>query len=193
MSLARDLHDGIVQFLAGSTYRVEAISRSVGDRSEAAASLRDLKELMLLEQEDLRTSIAALRKDAIHFNDVIAEARALCGRLSRHWQVECKFEGAAADLMISARLHLDILQIIGEAAANAVRHSAAKNLEISVDRAGAMLAIKVVNDGAGADPGAGPWSIRERVQDSGGTVSMTSGSQGTILVAQIPLAEGMRA
>ena len=78
MSLARDLHDGIVQFLAGSTYRVEAISRSVGDKHDVAANLQDLKELMLLEQEDLRTSIAALRTDTISLSQVTSEARALC-------------------------------------------------------------------------------------------------------------------
>ena len=65
MSLARDLHDGIVQFLAGSTYRIEAINRSVADRPDVAANLQDLKELMLLEQEDLRTSIAALHTDSV--------------------------------------------------------------------------------------------------------------------------------
>jgi signal transduction histidine kinase len=189
MSLARDLHDGIVQFLAGSTYRIEAISRSVADKPEVAANLQDLKELMLLEQEDLRTSIGALRTDIISLSKVTAEARALCDRLGRHWQIDCRFAGAGADLPISARLHLDILQIIREAVANAARHSSAKTIDVSVRREDQLIELTIADDGVSTGPGleSGPWSIRERVQEAGGSVSMSSGGRGTKLSVQFPL------
>jgi|tagenome__1003787_1003787.scaffolds.fasta_scaffold20943151_2 signal transduction histidine kinase len=189
MSLARDLHDGIVQFLAGSTYRIEAISRSVGDRPEVAANLQELKELMLLEQEDLRTSIAALRTDIIGLSRVTAEARALCERLARHWQIDCKFEDGATDVAISARLHLDILQIIREAVANAARHSSAKTIDVTLRSEGELILLTITDDGASAGPGpeSGPWSIRERVQEADGSVSMTSDEHGTKLSVQFPL------
>jgi signal transduction histidine kinase len=189
MSLARDLHDGIVQFLAGSTYRIEAINRSVADRPEVAANLQELKELMLLEQEDLRTSIAALRTDIIGLSKVTAEARALCERLGRHWQTDCGFEGAGADVPISARLHLDILQIIREAVANAARHSSAKTIDVTLRSEGELILLTITDDGASAGPGleSGPWSIRERVQEADGSVSMTSDGHGTKLSVQYPL------
>jgi signal transduction histidine kinase len=189
MSLARDLHDGIVQFLAGSTYRIEAISRSVGDRPEAAANLQELKELMLLEQEDLRTSIAALRTDIINLSKVTAEASALCERLARHWQIDCSFEGAGADVSISARLHLDILQIIREGVANAARHSSATSIDVSVRSEGELIELTIADDGVSAGPGLerGPWSIRERVQEAGGSVSTSSSERGTRLSVQFPL------
>jgi signal transduction histidine kinase len=189
MSLARDLHDGIVQFLAGSTYRIEAISRSIGDRPEVAANLQELKELMLLEQEDLRTSIAALRTDVIGFSKVTTEARALCERLARHWQIGCRFEGTGADVPISARLHRDILQIIREAVANAARHSSAKTIDVSVRREGELIDLTIADDGVSAGPGpeSGPWSIRERVQEAGGSVSTSAGERGTKLSVQFPL------
>jgi signal transduction histidine kinase len=191
MSLARDLHDGIVQFLAGSTYRIEAISRSVGDRPEVAANLQELKELMLLEQEDLRTSIAALRTEIISLSKATAEARALCERLARHWQIDCRFEEAGADVSISARLHLDILQIIREAVANAARHSSARTIEVSVRTEGELIELTIADDGVSAGPGleSGPWSIRERVQEAGGTVSTSSGDHGTKLSVQFPVAK----
>lgn len=192
MSLARDLHDGIVQFLAGSTYRIEAINRSVGDRPEIAANLQELKELMLLEQEDLRTSIAALRTDIISLSQVTAEARSLCERLGRHWQIECKFEGAATDVPISARLHLDILQIIREGVANATRHSSAKTIDVSLRSEGELIELTIADDGVTAGPGleSGPWSIRERVQEAGGSVSASSDDRGTKLAVQFPLMKG---
>jgi signal transduction histidine kinase len=189
MSLARDLHDGIVQFLAGSTYRIEAISRSVGNKPEVAANLQELKELMLLEQEDLRTSIAALRTDNISLSKVTAEARALCDRLGRHWQIGCKFEAGTADVTISARLHLDILQIIREGVANAARHSSAKAINVSLHSEGELIELTIADDGVTAGPGleSGPWSIRERVQEAGGSVSTSSDERGTKLSVQLPL------
>jgi signal transduction histidine kinase len=189
MSLARDLHDGIVQFLAGSTYRIEAISRAAGDRRDVAASLQDLKELMLLEQEDLRTSIAALRTDTVDLAQVTKEARSLCDRLGRHWQIDCSFAADVPDRIVSSRLHLDVLQIIREAVANAVRHSSTKKVDVRVDSADELLMLKIQNDGVATkdEPTSGPWSIRERVQESGGTMSMTSGQRGTELSVQFPI------
>ena len=189
MSLARDLHDEIVQFLAGSTYRIEAISRTVADRHDVAANLQDLKELILLEQEDLRTSIGALRTDSVGLSQVTSEAAALCDRLGRHWQIACRFQADAADVTISTRLHLDILQTIREAVANAARHSSAKNIDASLSSEREMILLTIADDGVSAAPGreSGPWSIRERVEEVGGTVSMRSGQQGTKLSVQFPL------
>jgi signal transduction histidine kinase len=144
---------------------------------------------MLLEQEDLRTSIAALRTDIIGLSKVTAEARALCERLARHWQIDCKFEGTGADAPISARLHLDILQIIREAVANAARHSSAKTVDVWVRSEGEVIELTIADDGVSAGPGPedGPWSIRERVQEAGGTVSMSSDERGTKLSVQLPI------
>ena len=46
LSLARDVHDSIVQFLAGAAFRIEAIKRAA--RSRRARSIADLEELKRL-------------------------------------------------------------------------------------------------------------------------------------------------
>ena len=192
MSLARDLHDGIVQFLAGSTYRIEAISRSVADREDVAAHLRDLKEMMLLEQEDLRTSMAALRTDRISLTQAAAEAAGLSSRLARHWQIECKFETNTQDAMIAARLHLDLLQTIREAVANAARHASARNVDIRLHGDDDQIELTIADDGQSSNdvPETGPWSIRERVEEAGGTMAMRSSEEGTKLCVRFPIAKG---
>lgn len=188
MSLARDLHDGIVQFLAGSTYRIEAISRAIGE-DKAAADLRDLKELMLLEQEDLRTSMAALRRDRVSLSQVASEARALCARLARHWQIDCNFAAVVEEIPVSTRLHLDILQTIREAVANSARHSSARKVEINLASEENLVLLTVADDGKweNAAPAAGPWSIRERVEDAGGSVAIRTARRGTKLSVQFPI------
>ena len=144
---------------------------------------------MLLEQEDLRTSIAALRKDTISLSQVTSEARALCDRLGRHWQLDCRFEANLADTIVSARLHLDILQNIREAVANAARHSSAKTIDISVNGTAELIVLTIRDDGMSetAWPADGPWSIRERVQHAGGTVATNPGEHGTELSVELPI------
>ena len=61
LSLARDLHDSIVQFLAGATFRIEAISRALRAGGRPERELKDLKHLLLQEQQELRSAIGALK------------------------------------------------------------------------------------------------------------------------------------
>lgn len=187
--LARDLHDGIVQFLAGSTYKIEAIGRSLREKGDVSGDLEELKQLMLVEQQDLRSSIAALRKGDISLAEVAAEAGALCERLGRQWQVRCDFHAEVCEGSVSARLHRDVLQIIREAVANAVRHSSAEKVNVSLGVDAERIELAIVSDGAPKDGelGAGPWSIRERVEDSGGTMSIGLEKGAATLAVHLPV------
>ena len=60
LTLARDLHDSVVQFLAGAAFRLEAMKRSNASGEEVEAGLDELKQLMLQEQRELRSFITSL-------------------------------------------------------------------------------------------------------------------------------------
>ena len=61
LTLARDLHDSVVQFLAGAAIRLEAMKRSEASGRPLEPELNELKQLMLQEQGELRSFISALR------------------------------------------------------------------------------------------------------------------------------------
>jgi signal transduction histidine kinase len=63
LSLARDVHDGIVQFLAGAAFRVEAIKRASKAGAKVNAELDELKRLLVEEQGEIRGFLLALRRD----------------------------------------------------------------------------------------------------------------------------------
>jgi signal transduction histidine kinase len=190
LGIARDLHDGVVQFLAGSAYKIEAISRST-DGAAVAADLQELKHLMLLEQEDLRSSIGTLRKDKVSLADTAAEAAALCERLARQWRVECRFTADLPDARVPARLHMDLLHMIKEGVANAVRHASASELLVHLGAGGSELHLAVTNDvpAGTAISAAVPWSIRERMHEIGGTVSVSADDGATTLHVTVPMPE----
>jgi signal transduction histidine kinase len=189
VALARDLHDGIVQFLAGSAYKIEAISRSPGNPPDVSQDLQELKQLMLLEQEDLRSSIGILRTDKVSLEHTGVEAAALCKRLARQWHVRCRFESNVPDSRVPARLHMDLLNMIKESVANAVRHASATEVQMNLTAKGEELELAVRNDiGSGAlKTIAAPWSIRERITELGGSVTIETEDGATIVRVSVPL------
>lgn len=191
LGIARDLHDGVVQFLAGSAYKIEAISRSNGAGTSVADDLQELKQLMLLEQEDLRSSIGTLRKDTVSLEDTASEAMALCERLERQWRVRCRLISKVSAARIPARLHMHLLHMIKESVANAVRHASASQLEIELSTRGQKLKLAVTNDAEAprGDSATVPWSIRERMAEIGGTVAITKKNGATAVLVTISIPE----
>lgn len=196
LSLARDLHDSVVQFLAGAAFRLEAMKRSNADE-EVETGLNELKQLMLQEQRELRSFITSLRSGPLAaFNDLARDLQSLATRLSRQWDISCEFSARAADLMIPTRLRLDAQQLMREAVANAVRHAAAKSVTIELAAQSDCLTLDIVNDGAGFKRRGGrielPASLKERVEQAGGTLDMARGMGVTKLAISLPIGESLR-
>jgi len=194
LSLARDLHDSVVQFLAGAAFRLEAMKRSNSTGEEVEAGLNELKQLMLQEQRELRSFITSLRSGPLAaFNDLAKDLQALAIRLSRQWDINCEFSARAANMMIPTRLRLDAHQLMREAVANAVRHASAKSVTIELAALPDSLTLDIVNDGAEFKPRGGrielPTSLKERVELAGGTLDMARGMGVTKLAISLPIGE----
>jgi len=189
LSLARDLHDGIVQFLAGATFRIEAIKRSISSGERPARELQELKELLLQEQQELRSAIGALRSDRISLPNLAADLKTLCERLSRQWDVKCDFVSEVPDMTAPMRLHLDTHQLVREAVANAVRHGGARAITVQLTAENGDLRLDIGNDGTGNArlKEGSPWSLRERVDEANGTLMLASRESGTNVSITLPL------
>ena len=197
LALARDLHDSVVQFLAGAAFRLEAMKRSQTSGRDLAPELNELKQLMLQEQGELRTFIMALRSGPlVALNDLASDLKMLAQRLSRQWDVACKFSARPADMMIPTRLHLDVHQLMREAVANAVRHANAKLVTIAFAAEDDELRLEFVNDGA-VLPRPGErlemsLSLKERVEQAGGALDMARGMGITKVSISLPIDGGRR-
>jgi signal transduction histidine kinase len=194
LSLARDLHDSVVQFLAGAAFRLEAMKRSNSSGEKVEAGLNELKQLMLQEQRELRSFITSLRSGPLAaFNDLAKDLQALAAHLSRQWDINCEFSARAADKMIPTRLRLDAQQLIREAVANAVRHASAKSVTVELAALQDGLTLDIVNDGTEFKQRGErmelPTSLRERVEQAGGTLDMARGMGVTKLLITLPTGE----
>ena len=189
LSLARDLHDSIVQFLAGATFRIEAIRRAIRSGDQPDRELSELKDMMLEEQQELRSAIGALRASKISLPMLARDIQILCERLGRQWDIQCSFSSEVPDQSVSMRIHLDTHQLIREAVANAVRHAHAKTVNVEMTAEGALLRLDIGNDGSGGErlKKGSPWSLRERVDEANGTLMLASRKTGTNVSITLPL------
>ena len=190
LAIARDLHDSVVQFLAGAGFRLEAMKRAEG--RDLTPELEELKQLMLQEQGELRAFIRALRGGSqMGMTDVAKDLQALADRLARQWHVQCTFSAAKAEMAVPSRLHLDAQQLVREAVANAVRHAGAKNVSIRLGAEQEELKLDFINDGAAypktADGERMPLSLRERVEAAGGALELSRGMGVTKLSISLPV------
>lgn len=204
LRLARDLHDGILQFLAGLAMQIESIVNSAKDDKERFERLRTLQNVLLMEQRELRTFIRGLRPDATPNRnseiELAPDLTALAKRLQDQWRINIDLTVEPPSMTFPIALHYDIHQLAREAVANAVRHGNSGQIEITAGRDNGVLNLTIADDGCGlgfegtfdarqlTELDIGPRSLRERICSLGGTFHVTSSSLGTLLRMTVPLA-----
>jgi signal transduction histidine kinase len=193
LSLARDVHDSVVQFLAGAAFRVEAIMRGARSDGQMESDLKELKRLLIEEQVEIRAFVSALRRDReLELAEAVEELKTLAVRLGQQWSVDCRVDATNDDASIPIRLQLDLQQLLREAVANAVRHGGASRIDVDVGVDQDQLRLQVKDNGTGFLPANGaslvePWSLKERVDRANGSLSLFSEPGCTNLVITLPL------
>lgn len=192
LAIARDLHDSVVQFLAGAGFRLEAMTRSLSAGRDIGSDLGELKQLMLQEQHELRSFITALRgASEVSSADMAKDIKGLATRLARHWGISLEVSAQHRNVMIPARLYLDLQQIVREAVANAVRHADTKAMSIELSAERSQLRVGLINDGKPYpkrdDYIELPQSLRERVIAAGGDLDISRGMGVTLLSVTLPI------
>ena len=193
LSLARDVHDSVVQFLAGAAFRVEAIIRGLRAGAHVESDLQELKRLLIEEQGEIRSFVSALRRDReLELAEAVEELRSLARRLGRQWSIDCHIDASDEGPSIPIRLQLDIEQLLREAVANAVRHGGASRIEVEVGVDQDQFRLQVKDNGSGFGPrnaksAVEPWSLKERVDRARGSLSLRSEPGCTNVLITLPL------
>jgi signal transduction histidine kinase len=195
LSLARDVHDGVIQLLAGTVFRLKAIRNAAEAGRSIVDDLKSLEQELVVEQRELRAFIGQLRDSSVgrHAATACEELRALLSRLARQWDVDCRLARCPEALSLSDTLGYGVQQLLREAVANAVRHGRASRVDVSVDTGESGVSLIIADDGRGfdnadGDPSAAerPWSLNERVQELGGSLTLFSSSRGSRITIALP-------
>lgn len=175
--IARDLHDGVVQDLAGTAYRLAASARQ-----DSAPSRDDLDDMSRL----LRGSMRALRSLLVEIYPPDLAAEGLSGALD-DLLAPVEAQGVAAHVTVSGveGARPDpvalVFRVAQEAVRNAVRHAHPTRIEVDVSRAGDRIVLEVVDDGAGFSSAEAPARDRlglrgltDLVEEAGGRLEVRS-------------------
>ncbi len=179
--LARELHDALNQSLFSLTLTAKAASRHLTTDPERAAE--ELNEIALLSRQamtELRAVVEGLRTPDVDRDGLLPAIRSLADLLSRvhHIEIEVVADGEPG---LEGRAEHEVFRIVQEALTNAVRHSEAAKVTVSVAN-GDGLAVTIRDDGHGFEPDArnyrgkrlGLTSMRERASMLGGRLSIDS-------------------
>jgi signal transduction histidine kinase len=179
-AIARALHDGYVQVLAGANLRLETCRdlMKTGRPDEALAKITDLQKELAREYDAVRAYIRSL-----------ADVEQIPEFEDRPFAVETLFE-LKANFAGRARLLEQVLQIVLEGVRNSWQHGRAACAAIDISAADHLIRIAMDDDGVGLrnteNP---PWAIASRVAEYGGQLRIGGADRpGAHLEIEIPAA-----
>ncbi|GGF12817.1 sensor histidine kinase [Aliidongia dinghuensis] len=196
--LARDLHDELGPCLLAANLDVATLLRL--NRTGQSSAVRDCAEgldgLIRRMQDQVRSLIGRLRLD----EPALFDLGAAIGELADFWRercpaLTCQVAEAERWNSLPPPWGRPVFLMVQEGISNAVRHSGATTITVTVAFSDAGAQIAVADDGhgftQGAKPGYGLCGMRERLATIGGSVDVTTtAGQGTTLVARLPAPPG---
>jgi signal transduction histidine kinase len=188
--LRRDLHDGLGPTLAAIGLKAGLAARQVPAHSHAHVLLGEITAEAKASLADVRRLVEALRPPALDELGLVGAVRSRAASLAGEMSIEVT--GPSNEGPLPAAVETAAYRIAVEAMTNAVRHSGASVCRVTITATSGALDLTVRDDGRGLDPscapGVGLRSMRERVEELGGTFAVLSPSGGGTLVhARLPM------
>lgn len=146
-ALARELHDGPVQELAGVAFSLGAVAGRLNGDGEARAAVEEAAARTRGTMRDLRSMLVELYPATLHRSGLHAAVSDLLERLSRDGvATECEIP---ADLELPEDTEALLFRAAREALQNVRKHAGASRVEVRVERRGDEVVLAVIDDGKG--------------------------------------------
>jgi signal transduction histidine kinase len=193
--LRRDLHDGLGPQLASLVLKLETARNRMADDPQAAALLTDLSARTQEAVADIRRLVYALRPPALDELGLIMALREGATQYNQQGINGLNITFDAPDKLppLPAAVEVAAYRIAQEALTNVVQHANARIclIRLRLDESARLLCLEVRDDGKGLPikrpAGIGLNSMRERAEELGGALTITSLSTGgTLLSARLP-------
>jgi signal transduction histidine kinase len=201
--IARDLHDGFIQSLAGIDLRIEACKLLLQrDPARIPRELEELHQAVDVGYREVRHYLTVLRGAGTpsEAGDLCATLDRLAAEFSIRERLRVHFARPPASPRVPAGTTYELAQIVREALRNAIRHGRATQAVVKLATGPDHLYLLVRDNGRGfasgtvdADgflaPSAAPWSIRERATALGASLRVLSETgRGTEISLMMPSA-----
>lgn len=194
--IASDLHDGVVQGLAGASYTLTDAAnhtRAAGQPGIADA-LADTARSLRQWVRELRSLIVTVTPPALHSEGLRATLTDLVATLEAR-RIDVELDVRVSDALTETSESL-VYRVAQEAIRNVVRHANASNVELIVAEEDGWVQLQLTDDGQGFDPSV---SARQRgsvgltllaalVHQRGGDLRVESAAgHGTTVTLRLPM------
>ncbi|MFF8315457.1 GAF domain-containing sensor histidine kinase [Streptomyces lydicus] len=193
--LAHELHDAVAQKLFSLRLTAQAATALVDrDPVRAKDELHQVAALAAEAAEELRAAVVELRPAALDEDGLVATLRSQIQVLDRAHAARVSFAAQGVRALPSAQEEA-VLRVAQEALHNALRHSGAESVEVTLSRNGQGALLRIADDGCGFDPGTvrragrhlGLVSMHDRAGGVGGKLTVESEpGKGTAVEMEVP-------
>jgi signal transduction histidine kinase len=192
LRIARDLHDGVVQDLAGSSYALSTVAARPAVDAATREELDGVGRSLRTSMRALRSLLVEIYPPDLHTGGLAAALHDVVAPLAAAGvavDVDVSGEEAASEDAVALAW-----RVAQEGVRNVVHHADASRVSVTVHREEGQLVVEVVDDGRGFDPSAGAAeghfglrTLEGLVRESGGTLEVESTpGEGTTLRMEVP-------
>jgi two-component system sensor histidine kinase UhpB len=163
--IARELHDEVGQVLTAVLLQLDHLQRDLDVRQ--GGRLDETREAVRGSLQEVRAIASRLRPEALDDLGLKSALAALANDVARQTGLSVERSLSPVQPPLSAEQELVVYRVAQEALTNAVRHSRARHVSLTLATRNRAVELTVRDDGAGFDPqgvasGAGLRGMRER-------------------------------
>lgn len=194
--MAQEIHDTLAQAFAGIGMQLQAATRFRTTNPEKAQTHCD--RAYALAQTGLteaRRSVWALSQEGLEYSDLAASVTRIAEQLTAGTSLQADIEVQGTPYSVEPEVGLNLLRIVQEAIANALRHAQAQTIQIQITYEPTYVRLGVRDDGRGFNPhlpvkGFGLASMQQRADHVGAQLLVSSQlDAGTEIAVILPMGE----
>ena len=200
--IACEIHDGLVQSLAGVNFKLELCQELVRKNPKASlATLRESKTQLKMAIQEARQVIFNLKPLDYDKMELVPALTNYLKSFETQYHMKTEFLISGDETSLFPRTKIFLFRIVQEALSNVQKHAKANRVEIQLEIGVRLLQVTIIDDGVGFNMEAvlrdpekwdhfGIRGILERARLVGGEATIDSRKgRGTRIVLRVPLSD----
>ena len=202
--LAAELHEVTAQNVFAVTLNLKVLrelkghSQSTGEaRSRFDGLLTECESLCQKSLREIRESSYSLHPPALHHLGLVSTLRWYVDGFAKRSGIQVRLVVAEDIARLPLEMETDLFRVVQEGLANVARHSGSGTAVLRLERRSDEIVLQIKDSGHGFPAsefgrseswtGLGIPEMRQRLRQFGGSLEINSTSEGTLLVARVPL------